>query len=240
METREDIINSILSEMPTNTTTEVHLPSENKVYNLEDPNAPIILRPMTFEDEKAIISAAKNEDPMNLILQRCVQNIKIQDLLPLDKHFLVLKLREISYGDDYEVLLVCPECAAENPVTLRLSELPVNPVPDDFCDPVKVLLPKINREAEIRLPRVRDEKFFNDAGEALDQLWRFVVSIDGHTDKSIIAPVLEKLPLADIKTIMKAMNTNYGVETMVKLECGSCGGVNVVDMPISANFFGVS
>lgn len=237
---KEDIINEILKELPSNAAIEVELPSENRAYVLEDPNLPITLRPMTFEDEKNLISAKKDQDPMNLILQKCVSNIKISDLLHIDKLYLIMKLREISYGDDYSVLLICPKCKAENPSIIRLSELNVNPVPDDFSDPVTVELPKIKKKIKIRYPRVRDEKYMSTSELMLDNIWRFVEEIDGHTDKSIIAPVVNRLPLVDIKTILKHLTLEYGVDTNVKLQCGSCKEVSVLDLPINVNFFSVN
>lgn len=239
-EAKQAIIDDILKELPTDTAVEVDLPSECRVYNLEDPGAPITVRPMTFEDEKALVSARKDQDPVNLVLQRCTTNIKIADLLSMDKLYLIMKLREISYGDDYNTLLVCSHCKAENPTTVKLSQLNVNPVPDDFQDPITVTLPVINKEAKVRLPRVRDERVLMDSEEALNQIWRFVAEIDGHTDKSIIAAVVDKLPLKDVRTVLKAIKTDYGVDTKVKFECNNCGGVTVVDLPIDANFFDVN
>ena len=64
--------------------------------------------------------------------------------------------------------------------------------------------------------------------------------IDGHTDKSIVAAVVDKLPLVDMKTILKTFDTEYGLDTKVKLECNNCGGVSILELPINSNFFGVS
>ena len=237
---KQEIIEGLLKDLPSDSAVEVELPSECRAYELEDPDLPVTLRPMTFEDEKCIVSAKKEEDPVNLILQRCVTNIKVLDLLPMDKLYLIMKLREISYGDDYNTLLICSHCGAENPTTVKLSQLNVNPVPDDFEDPTTIMLPELKKEAMIRLPRVKDERFFMDSAAALEQLWRFVVSIDGHTDKSIIAAVIDKLPLRDVRTILNSIKSDYGVDTKVKFACKDCGGVTVVDLPIDANFFDVS
>ena len=239
-EAKQAVIDDILKELPSDTAVELDLPSECRIYDLEDPGAPITMRPMTFEDEKALVSSQKEHDPVNIILQRCTTNLKIADLLSMDKLYLIMKLREISYGDDYNTLLICSHCKAENPTTVKLSQLNVNPVPDDFVDPITVMLPTIKKEAKVRLPRVRDERMMQDTQTALDQIWRFVVEIDGHTDKSIIAPVVDKLPLKDIRTILNAIKTDYGVDTKIKFECNSCGGVTVVDLPINSNFFDVN
>jgi len=237
---KQKIIDDLLKEVPTDTAVSVDLPSECRVYTLEDEDMPITVRPMTFEDEKAIVGAKKNDDPVNLVLQRCVTNVKVMDLLPMDKLYLIMKLREISYGDEYKTLLLCQECKAENPTTIKLSELNVNPVPDDFEDPITFTLPIAQKEIKVRQPRVKDEKLFQDTEQALDQLWRFVTEIEGHTDKSIISAVMDKLPLKDVKTVLNAIKSEYGVDTKIKFACKDCGGVSVVDLPIDANFFDVS
>jgi len=237
---KQEIVNEILKDLPSDVAIAVDLPSECRAYTLPDPDSPVTLRPMTFEDEKNIVGAKKSEDPTNIILQRCVSNINISDILTLDKLYLLMKLREISYGDDYNTLLVCQHCKAENPTVLKLSTLNVNPVPDDFTDPVECNLPSLDKKIKVRLPRVRDEKFLNDNETALDQIWRFVEEIDGHTDKSIISAVLNKLPIKDMRTVLNAMKTDFGIDTKIKFSCQECQEVSVIDLPIDANFFDVS
>lgn len=237
---KQRIIDDILKDLPTSVETEVILPSESKLYTLKDPSSPITLRPMTFEDERALISGSKDVDPVSLLLQRCVTNINIAELLPMDKLYLLMKLREISYGDEYKTTLICQHCRFENITTIKLSELSVYPVPDDFHEPVEVTLPKIGKKAKVKFPRVKDEKFLGNSETVFDNLWRFVVEIDGHQDKSIIAAVLDKLPLVDMKTITNALKLEYGLETKVKLVCSKCQGTSLLELPIDANFFNVS
>jgi hypothetical protein len=233
MQSKEDIIADILKDVPSDTTIEVDLPSECKAYNMEGSEL-LTLRPMTFDDERSLIGSTEG-DPVNMLLEKCFKGVKGLDLLPMDKLYLIMKLREISYGDIYETLLICRHCSAENPTKVKLSELNVNPVPDDFQDPVPVHLPVIKKDIKIKMPRVRDENT-----DIYENLWRFVTEVDGHTDKSIIAPVVKNLPLVDVKTIIKALSTDYGLDTNVKLKCSKCGGVSVIDLPIDSNFFGVS
>ena len=143
-----------------------------------------------------------------------------------------MKLREISYGDDYNTLLVCPNCKEENPLTVRLSELNINPVPDDFCDPVEITLPALNKTAKVRLPRLKDEKYMKTTEESLSNIWRFVAQIDQYSDAQIISEVLKKLPIKDMRIILKAMKTDYGVETKIKFDCKKCDTQSVVELPI--------
>ena len=72
------------------------------------------------------------------------------------------------------------------------------------------------------------------------ELWKFIEQIDEHKDKSVIAGVLQKLPLKDARTILNAMKTEFGVDTKVKFNCSNCKEVSVVELPIDANFFDVN
>ena len=237
---QQDIINNILSEIPSDTAIEITLPSECRIYKLPDPEGPITIRPMTFEDEKMLLSSQNHEDPINLILQRCITNLNIQDILSVDKLYLIMKLRELSYGDDYNTSIICPSCKKDNKVVIRLSELAVTAADDTLVEPKEVVLPVINRKIKIKLPRVRHESIFTDTEKGLNQLWRFVTEIDGHNDKTIIAEVIKKLPLKDVKTILKHFKTDFGVKTQIKFVCDSCGGASLQEMPINANFFDVN
>jgi len=239
MQDANEIAEEILAGIPISTDVEVNLPSENRIYKLIDESKPITIRPMTFEDEKSLVNDDNEDNAINILLSRCVSNINVNDLIQIDKFYLLMKLREISYGDDYGVMLICSHCGAENPTTIKLSELNVNPVPDDFAEPIKYTLPTLNKEVTLRYPRTKDEKYLEQGG-ALDNLWRFVESIDGHTNKSVIAKVIEKLPLIDVKTILKLIKTDFGVDTSVKLKCAECGEISIKELPINANFFDVS
>jgi len=239
MQDADEIVDSILSNIPISTDVEVNLPSENRIYKLIDESKPITIRPMTFEDEKSLINSAdEGENSINILLSRCVSNININDLIQIDKFYLLMKLREISYGDDYKTLMICSHCNAENPITIKLSELNVNPVPDDFCEPIKYKLPILGKEVILRYPRVKDERFLENDG--LDNIWRFIESIDGQTNKAVISKVIEKLPLVDVKTILKLIKTDFGIDTKIKMKCSECGEISIKELPINANFFDVS
>ena len=104
MQSKEDIIADILKDVPSDTTIEVELPSECKAYNM-DGSEILKLRPMTFDDERSLIGTGEG-DPVNILLEKCFTGVKVLDLLPMDKLYLIMKLREISYGDIYETLLI--------------------------------------------------------------------------------------------------------------------------------------
>ena len=72
----QQIIDNILKNMPSTEQVEVALPSKNKFYTLTDPARPISIRPMTFEDEREMMSnKTGGANVLNMLLSRCVSNV---------------------------------------------------------------------------------------------------------------------------------------------------------------------
>jgi hypothetical protein len=238
--TTQEEVDAILENLPTEVETQVSLPSRCKFYSLPDPASPVSVRPMTFEDEKAIATLKRSDrtDPINYLLSRCVINLNINELLTMDKLCLLYKIREVSYGPEYKVQISCPKCASDSEVKIDISKLLVNEVTDDVKDPRTVNLPTIKKDIVIRFPRLKDEKYLNFLEKKSDQFWRFVDSIDGNRDKKVISKVIERLPLRDIHIILdKLLLPEYGLDSKINYICGDCEGETVVDIPIGENFF---
>ena len=235
----QQIIDNILENMPSNDEVAIQLPSKNKFYTLKDPAKPISLRPMTFEDERAMMTnKSGGADILNLLLTRCMNNLDVGSLLQMDKLFLIMKLREISYGDEYSAAITCTECKNENSVKFTLSNLPVRYVEDDLTNPITILLPVLNKEVKVRLPRVQDETYFTNADKAIGNLWRFVESIDGCEAKTVISKVIPQLPLKDAHVLLDGLGASqYGTDTKVRFDCNYCSHSEVMELPITADFF---
>ena len=142
-------IERILGNIPAELDLAVNLPSRNKFYNLKDPNKPITVRAMKFEVELVFAETSrKGADSLNILLDRCVDNIDIDDLLIFDKLILLIKIREATYGTDYEFDLTCTSCHAEERVGFDLNDLLVKEVPSDLSDPRVVTLPVIKKDVK--------------------------------------------------------------------------------------------
>jgi len=237
---RQDQVDSLLKNLPPEVEQSVELPSKGKFYKLEKP---VVVRPMTFDDEKAIISSGKGQvDALALLLSRCVKNVNTAELLTMDRMFLFIKIRELSYGPDYEVAITCPNCGIAAEVTLDIRQFPVNSVPDDLEDPREVMLPVIGKKVKLRFPRAKDEIYFKNTDILSENLWRFVDSIEGISDKTVIAEVISMLQkgnaLGDIHCILREINRpDFGVETKFEFSCGECLNNSVMEVPIGEDFF---
>lgn len=234
-------LDKLFEHLPVEIDKKVNLPSNGKFYKN---STGIKIRPMNLEDEKAIaLAKGKVSNPINIVLSRCVEGVDIDDLLLLDKLSLIFNLRAISYGDIYKAIIICSECNAENGMDIPLMSLPIEHIPDDVVDPRELTLPVLQKKVKVIFPRVIHEDYLLDRAKVFDNLWRFVVSIDGNTDKTLISKFLSdpRLPLKDIHVIINAISgAEYGVQTKVKFECTSCNAHNIVDLPIGADFFTVN
>jgi len=239
--TNDQEIEEILENIPSEIEISVDLPSRNKFYNLSDPSSPVTVRPMTFEDEKVLASNTSRDKGINLLLERCVTNVSITQLLLMDKLYLLLKIREVSFGSSYTVSHICPSCQKENELTFEIADFKVTYIPEDLEDPREIELPTLQKTALIRLPRVADEEFIGSVDLLFDNLWRFVKEIAGNKKRAVISKVIQRLPSKDFHIISNAIfDSKYGIDLKGKYACDSCQTVNIAEIPITENFFSPS
>jgi hypothetical protein len=235
----DKIIEDLLSNLPSTEEIVLELPSKNKFYTLKDPAKPITIRPLTFEDEKKMMSSKQGGSKLlNSLLTACVSNIDISQVLQLDKLYMLMKLREVSYGEEYGAKITCPSCKNDNHIVFNLSELPVTYVDEDMLNPTSVYLPVLQKTIKVKLPTIADESYLLNSEIAMANLWRFVTEIEGHVNKKIISQVIQKLPLKDAHVLLKVMGgEGLGINTNVKFSCSYCSLVEEMELPIGADFF---
>tara|TARA_R110000782_G_scaffold102791_4_gene190134 strand:+ start:4532 stop:5284 length:753 start_codon:yes stop_codon:yes gene_type:complete len=237
--TEDEIIADLLANVPSSSDIPIDLPSRNMFYTLIDPAEPVTVRAMTFQDEKAMVSnKAGDIDIINTLLARCVSNVSVGDLLLVDKLFLIMKIREISYGDDYKAVVTCPACKKSSEIIFKLSELGVTYMPEGYTNPVCVHFPTLDKDAKIELPRIKDEKYLVTTESTTNNFWRFLVDVDGYKKKTILSKVAEQLPLKDAHVMLNVLGGDgLGVQTKVQFACEQCPNTEIIDLPITADFF---
>lgn len=226
----DEIIEGLLSDIPLSDVASVRIPS-----------GPIVsLKPITFEEEKLLINSSKNkQDPLDILLSRCVTSEELGDILFIDKVFLLYKLRQISFGNDYKFRMSCPDCGTTDQFEAKIDQLDV--VELENTDPVEIELPVCKKKVSVRLATISDEKYFKSGDSILDNVWRFVMSVEEHTSRKLISKFVPKLPAGDLNKIISTfMCKGYGLQTEVTIRCAHCDARNQVDLPLNKDFFTVS
>ena len=236
---------------------EVELPSRGRFYeNGEAPGDGIVsIRPMTGEEEQILATPrfVRKGQAINMIFQRCLKDqIRPENLLTIDRTYLLIYLRGISYSPNYEVEVKCPECEKKFSTTIDLNTLYVEPCPDDYGPTLQDVLPTTKLPFSYRLSTGRDEqeitdyrdrriKNFGDASADDTLIYRtsmLLEHIDGLTNKMELQILLKNLPISDVSHIRNCINEPpFGVDTNIEISCPSCLQDFEVDLPLEANFF---
>ena len=236
---RDSRLEQLFGDIPSETEITIKLPSEGKFYTSKVGD--VTITPIKFEDEKSLISSLKNNvNPVNLILGKCVKNLDVNSLLLIDKLFILLKIREISYGAEYPAAITCPECETKSEVNIHLDQLLINYIPNDLEDPRTINLPKLKKSAKVRFPRVSDEVYLNNHQQIYDNIWRFVTELNEITDPVFINKAIPKMHIMDIKYLLgQILRSDLGLNPKFIFECGMCGKDTEMEVPINENFFSV-
>lgn len=235
----ESIIEELLKNVPKQDKEAVILPGGDEIYNITTKDKRVYVRPINFEDEKVIASIKNPKKMLDTLLMRCVEGVDIDELLPKDKIYLVVKLRSISVGPTYSFNITCtnPACGEVSIVDTNLDEdFRVKMADPPITPTVKFTLPIAKQEVEVR--RLRSKDITGDGTEVLTQLWRFIISIGGQTNRSVISKVIEKLPRKDIYAIVeKVTPSDYGIETDFIFKCPKCDHEFLTRLSLDENFF---
>lgn len=217
------------------------------------------LRPMTVAEEKILTTArlVRNGEAIDRILMNCIEKPKfsIGRLLLGDKAYLIIALRQLSYGNEYEFGLKCGNCEEQYTDTIDLSKLNVNYLQDDFTnEDLKVTLPVCGKVIQIRLMTSEDEdrigrlqksrakvssaKDFLDE-TMVDRLALSIVTIDGQEFKQgDMNRFLNSMSVRDSEALRdKIQEYTMGINLELISDCPFCKGENELTMPIDANFF---
>ena len=122
----------------------IDLPSRGQAYN--NLEGSVEIRPFTYEEEKLLRSISKvsqGKGAIEKIFDNCVKGVPYDALTIPDKSFILFKLREISYGNEYPVVFNCTNCQTDNRMRVEISELPVNYVDENAKGAIGIMLDDI-------------------------------------------------------------------------------------------------
>lgn len=236
---------------------EFELPSRCLLYEEED-NIPevISMRAMTTKEEKMLIGSTGNS-AFDKVIGACIvepKNIPLGKLLIPDKHFLLLKLRILSYGSSYHATYKCPDCGESHEYSLDLDELEIHELADDFVEPIEFELPMSGDSIGIRLLRDKDNKKVENKAKRLKRKAKGAMT----GDISYILRLAEHLVLVNGEEIpankkqayvesMHSRDSAYirhqlnsielGYDLQIYEDCPFCGSEVEFTLPMTEEFF---
>ena len=215
----------------------------------------VTLRNITTAEEKLLLGST--EDALDDVLKACIvepKNIDLSKMISADKHFIMYKLRIISYGPGYHVSVKCPHCGKETEFKINLDELETDFLPDDFSEPyAERKLPVAGDTVSFKLPRHADtEKARRDArkyarkfpaakGDML-YIYNLLTNIHQVNDKDLTLREkqawLEGLSGMDSSFIKNELEKlKVGLDTTCIEDCPVCKGEIEFNIPITSEFF---
>lgn len=233
------------------------LPSQGKIYE-EEVTPEVTLSSMTTKHEMLRLSA--NEDSQKLmaeIIDDCIQNdigISAYDMCLPDFQFLLYKLREVTFGNEYEMSCICPFCGMRQDIVVDLDDLIVKEFSDEIFEHMIVDLPQDGSTVEITMqtPRMLDtiNKEVKQAKKKLRNkenpqiLYLMLDSIVKKDDEPFNAiegeSWLRNLPLGDATRILNAineLNSSFGMDLSVYHTCNFCGEEIIAPFRVNDTFF---
>lgn len=232
----------------------VELPSKSKFYKTIP--SVIHVRPMTGEEENILATPrfVKKGKAVDKIFENVIrEQIDTEELLSIDRTYLLIFLRGISYTPEYDVEVKCPSCDTKFNTTIDLNNLEVEMCPDEFGpEKLEGVLPRTGLAYKYRLATGDDEQMvtrhremhireFGDQKEDDTLLYRSALLlefIDEVSNTNELLMLLRKLPVEDVNYIRNTINEPpFGVETDIGLVCPSCSEEFEIALPLEANFF---
>lgn len=211
------------------------------------------LREINGKDEEALHSSNKKANGaaiVSLLLERCVTSIGnftrkdvgtekwreiIKSLYVGDQDYMLLKLREVSVGSEFEIKHECPECGAELITYVAVDELEIEPFKGEYF--TKFTLPKgfrdkngeLHREGTIRPATGLDREILTPVAKknvavGTSMMLTRLCTFDG--DIPITQDTMAELTIKDRNYLQELMKENlFGVNTEIEIHCDECGDI---------------
>ena len=194
----------------------------------------IELKEMTGAEEELLTNQRliRSGDAINQVLRNCLVRIDdntdpsvndVLDLLSGDRLFALVRLRQISLGDEVELELTCSSntCRMANYTSVNLDELKVTPYSEqrefDFLlsgSKKTVRFGYLDGHKEKRLASLREPNITSA------MLIR-IIEIDGQPPSK---KSLAEMSMRDRNALRQEMaRVDAGIDTVVEVECESCG-----------------
>jgi len=247
-------IHSIYAPM----TEEIELPSGGRFY--ASGASSVKVKPITAKEEDILSNQRllRSGKAFDELMKSCVvewNGIQFNELLVGDKNTILMAIRVISLGEDYDVELTCPHCEKKSPLNISLKEdLSIKRLtqesvagknefqwqsPKGINYTIRLMTHKDQQEIEQETKRKKAMFKANYKESPIsDFLVHSIVSIEDIRDKSEILEILANAPSDELRALLvfiKEISPDYNMK--YDFECLNCGETTEVAIPMNAGFF---
>lgn len=220
-------------------------------------NGEVHVYPMTTIDEIIIRTPDKlfSGDAIKDVFRRCIPSIlKPTELFSKDVDFLMVCLRQVSYGENFDVMHThdC-ENATSQEYVIQMNQFikstkQINPttLTNQFeitlGNKQHVKLHPIRYKDVLALMQVFEEEITPELQQQrmADTLTTLVSDVDGTSDKKMIHEWLINIPIKWAKELSRAIDstTEWGPDFTVNVKCKDCGETTMITVPMNpVSFF---
>lgn len=234
-------------------TEDLTLPSRGIIYQIPDFDGTVHVRPFTTKAYKDLLTANASETGLKQFIDSCLVDcpVKAKNMNQNDLLAILFKTRVMTLGNTLKTQVRCPDCNHTEDVSWDLEKININYLYADEY-PIKVTLPRSNKEIRVRFPTGADTikakqeadrraaKFKKQASEFM-QIYTIasLIDVDG---KDIIekAEWYESLSPQDaiyLDEVITEMNDIFGVKMTREEHCSVCDRVYTTYIDIGSDFF---
>lgn len=256
---REDVMKRDFGlDIPTSL---VPLPSCGLIYPPENPlhmKEQVEIRGMTTREEDILMSRAliRKGTVISELIKSCIitPGIDVQGLIGGDRNALMVSIRILGYGAEYQGHVDCPKCDHKNELNVSLNDLTIKPL---TVEPVEMgtnkfrfMLPTTQKEVVFRFLTGKEEeeilatlemkkkKGIQNDNIITTRLLHSILSINGITDRTKIAQFISFMPAKDSIALRQYMDEiEPGIDMKFDFSCSSCEHYEVMPLPLGASFF---
>jgi phage FluMu protein Com len=241
----------------------IELPSQGHFYPLEHPlsSGKLELKMMTAKEEDILMS--QNLIKKGIVLDKLLEtlivdkNIKLDDLLLVDKNAILVAARRLAYGDGYgPVEVTCPKCREKNQVTFNLGEIKNEEF--DFSNYTRgensfeFVLPYSKKTIQYKILTHKDEQQIENelkannkilkgasSNEVTARLRSMIISVDGNSDRNYVKKYVEtEMVSRDALALRQYIKKNIpDVDLNFNFICGDCSHEERLGVPLTVQFF---
>lgn len=177
--------------------------------------------PKLLEDLVSDFQTAEGQ-PLKMDHKEAIWSLTVEDV-----DFILIKIRELTYGPNYAMHVACPHCGRQQRKAVALDKLETKGLKDKKARTKTIKLPKSEEEAVIRLMYLQDLfNLYKILRESKHELYTasLALSVEKIGENEEITPEdLKDVKIVDLRAIEDAWQDLKGeIDTTIVHDCDGC------------------